>query len=316
MRAVLQFRASSGLRARLAAVAAAQADLSVEVVNEDDAAAFARALPGMEVLLHVLKPVTAEVITLAPRLRLIQKIGVGVNTIALDAARARGIAVCNMPGSNSQAVAEHALMLMLAALRRVVPLDAATRAGRGWALPTDALDDCGELAGRCVGLVGYGAVPQRLAPVLQALGARVLHTSRSGAGAGDPGWRTLDALLDEADVVSLHVPLTPETQGLLNAARIARMRRGAILVNTARGALIDEAALLAALRSGHLRAAGMDVFEHEPARASNPLLALDNVVATPHVAWLTPETLERSLGIAVENCRRLARGDALLHRVA
>lgn len=315
MHAVLQFRASGGLRARLAAMARTVDGLAIEVVDEDDEAAFMRALPQMQVLLHVLKPVSAEVIARAPQLRLIQKIGVGVNTIALDAARARGIAVCNMPGSNSQAVAEHTLMLMLAALRRTVPLDAATRAGRGWSLPVDAPDDCGELAGRCVGLVGFGAVPQRLAPVLLALGARVVHTSRSAAGTGDPGWRSLDALLAEADVVSLHVPLTPVTQNLMTADRIARMRRGAVLVNTARGALVDEAALLAALRSGHLRAAGLDVFADEPVKAGNPLLALDNVVATPHVAWLTPETLERSLGIALENCRRLAAGDALMHRV-
>ncbi|MEO6624766.1 MAG: 2-hydroxyacid dehydrogenase [Burkholderiaceae bacterium] len=313
---MLQFRASSGLRARLASIAGALPDLAIEVVDEDDDAAFVRALTNMEVLLHVLKPVTAEVISRAPRLRLIQKIGVGVNTIALDAARARGIAVCNMPGSNSQAVAEHTLMLMLATLRRVLPLDAAMRAGRGWVLHPDALDDCGELAGRCVGLVGYGAVPQRLAPVLLALGARVIHTSRRGGGTGDTGWRSLDALLAEADVVSLHVPLTPQTQGMLNADRIARMRRGAILVNTARGALVDEPALVAALRDRHLRAAGLDVFADEPADAINPLLALDNVVTTPHVAWLTPETLERSLAIAVENCHRLAKGEALLHRMA
>jgi phosphoglycerate dehydrogenase-like enzyme len=158
-------------------------------------------------------------------------------------------------------------------------------------------------------------VPQRLAPVLRALGARVIHTSRSGNAVGDNGWRSLDALLAEADVVSLHVPLTPETQGIMNAERLARMRHGAILVNTARGGLVDEGALLAALRSGALRAAGLDVFVQESAGASNPLLALDNVVATPHVAWLTPETLERSLGIALENCRRLAAGDTLLHRV-
>lgn len=314
MHAVLQFRASSGLRAHLAAVAVAQAGLTIEVVDPNDDEGFERALGQMDALLHVLEPVTAEVISRALRLRLIQKIGVGVNTIALDAARTRGIAVCNMPGSNSQAVAEHALMLMLAVLRRVVPLDRALRAGHGWTLTPDALDDCGELAGRCVGLVGFGAVPQRLAPVLQALGARVIHTSRSGS-ADNPGWRSLDALLAESDVVSLHVPLTAQTHGLMNADRIARMRRGAILVNTARGALVDEAALLAALRSRHLRAAGLDVFANEPTLAGNPLLAQDNVVATPHVAWLTPETLERSLGIAVENCRRLAQGEDLLYRV-
>jgi len=314
LRAVLHYRASSGLRGMLDAACSALPGLTVQLVDEADTGGFDAALPKMQVLLHVLKPVSAAMIAAAPRLRLIQKIGVGVNTIDLDAARALGVAVCNMPGSNSQAVAEHTLMLMLAALRRVLLLDAATRAGAGWSLAPDALDNCGELAGRCVGLVGFGAVPRKLAPVLLALGARVLHTNRSGAAS--ESWRTLDGLLSEADVVSLHIPLNPDTAGLINAQRLARMKRGAVLVNTARGGLVDEAALLAALRSGHLRAAGLDVLAQEPTSANNPLLALDNVVVTPHVAWLTPETLQRSLGIAVENCRRLTLGAPLLHRVA
>lgn len=315
MRAVLHFRAGAGLRRQLDAALAAARGLSVQVVDPDDAPAFEAARRDMEVLLHVLEPVGADLIAAAPRLRLIQKIGVGVNTIDLAAARAHGVAVCNMPGSNSQAVAEHTLMLMLAALRRVVPLDAAARAGRGWSLAPEALDGCGELAGRCVGLVGYGAVPRRLEPVLQALGARVIHTNRSGEPAGGASWRTLDALLAEADVVSLHLPLSAQTAGLLDARRIARMKPAAVLVNTARGGLVDEAALVAALRSGRLRAAGLDVLALEPAAADNPLLALDTVVVTPHVAWLTPETLARSLAIALANCDRLARGEPLLHRV-
>jgi len=315
MHAVLHYRASSGLRARLDAALAGVPGLAVQVIDEADTASLAAAAPTMDVLLHVLQPVTAAMMAAASKLRLIQKIGVGVNTIDLDAARARGIAVCNMPGSNSQAVAEHTLMLMLTALRRVVLLDRATRAGKGWSLAPDALDDCGELAGRCVGLVGFGEVPRRLAPVLLALGARVIHTNRGGARGDGTGWRTLDQLLAEADVVSLHLPLTEDTAGLLDARRLARMKPGAVLVNTARGGLVDEPAMLAALRSGQLRAAGLDVLAQEPTPAGNPLLALDNVVVTPHVAWLTPETLARSLGIALENCRRLGFDEPLLHRV-
>ena len=116
--------------------------------------------------------------------------------------------------------------------------------------------------------------------------------------------------------MSLHVPLAPDTARLVDAAAIARMKPGAVLVNTARGGLVDETALAAALRTGRLAAAGLDVFETEPAAAGNPLFALDNVVCSPHVAWLTRETLERSLAVAVENCRRLAAGADLLHRVA
>ena len=123
-------------------------------------------------------------------------------------------------------------------------------------------------------------------------------------------------MLATADIVSLHLPLVADTERMIDAAALARMKPGAILVNTARGGLIDEAALVEALRGGHLRAAGLDVFADEPVAPDNPLLALDNVVLMPHVAWLTPETLDRSLDIAVENMRRLRDGRELLHRVA
>ncbi len=174
MKAVLHYRASPGFRRRLAA---APDWLSLAVVAEADSEAFAREMIDAEVLLHVLEPVTADHIAAAPALRLIQKIGVGVNTIDLAAARARGIAVCNMPGTNSQAVAELTLALMLAALRRVPLFDRETRAGRGWTAELDHFDGIGEIAGRTVGLVGYGEVARRLAPVLAALGARVLYTA-------------------------------------------------------------------------------------------------------------------------------------------
>ena len=289
--------------------------LSVSVCAMSDHARFARLLPETEVLWHLLEPVTAEVVAAAPRLRLVQKIGVGVNTIDLEASRRRGVAVCNMPGTNTQAVSEMTLLLMLGALRRVSQLDAATRAGRGWKLPAELQDSYGEVGGRTVGLVGYGAVASRLGPILRAMGARVLFASRSEKPSAVGERRPLADLLAESDVVSLHVPLTRETERLIDAEAIARMKPGAVIVNTARGALIDEAALVAALRTGSIGAAGLDVFETEPTPAGSALLALDNVVCTPHLAWLTRETLERSLAVAVENCRRLAAGEDLLHRV-
>ena len=314
MHVVYHYSAGPDLTRRLAALSGAGLDVSVCAMS--DRARFAALLPGTEVLWHLLEPVTADVVAAARRLRLVQKIGVGVNTIDLDAARRRGVAVCNMPGTNSQAVAEMTLLLMLGALRRVSQLDAATRAGRGWALPAALQDRSGELCGRTVGLVGYGAVPRRLAPVLQALGARVLFASRSEKPGAVGERRPLDELLAGSDVVSLHVPLGPETERLIDAAAIARMKPGAVVVNTARGGLIDEAALVEGLRTGRIGAAGLDVFEDEPTPAGNALLALDNVVCTPHLAWSTRETLERSLAVAVENCRRLAAGEPLLHRVA
>jgi phosphoglycerate dehydrogenase-like enzyme len=310
MKAVLQYRASPGLRRRIAAL-----DFPTVIVDETDKGGFLREMRDAEVLLHVLEPVTAAVIDAAPRLRLIQKIGIGVNTIDLDAARRHGIAVCNMPGSNTQAVAEMTLLLMLATLRRLAQLDRLTRSGRGWGFQPELPDALGELAGRTVGLVGFGAVAKRLLPILQAIGAKVLYTSRRPALDALIPFLPMEELLPVADILSLHLPLTPETTGVVDAAAFAAMKRGSVLINTARGPLVDEAALLEALKRGHLRGAGLDVFAREPVAADDPLLALPNVVVTPHLAWLTEETLERSLTVITENCRRLAAGECLLYRV-
>jgi phosphoglycerate dehydrogenase-like enzyme len=289
--------------------------VEVSTCSEADDEGYARLMREAEVLWHVLKPVTAEHLAGAPNLKLIQKIGIGVNTIDLDAARARGVAVCNMPGTNSRAVAEMTLLLMLGALRRAATLDAATRAGRGWEAGPRWQECYGELSGRTIGLVGYGAVPAILAPILDAMGADLLYTARSPKTETLGVWNTLDELLARSDIVSLHLPLNAETARIIDAAAIAKMKPGAILINTARGGLVDEPALVAALTSGRLAAAGLDVFADEPVPPGNPLLALDNVILTPHVAWLTPETLERSLKVAVENCHRLAAREELLHRV-
>jgi phosphoglycerate dehydrogenase-like enzyme len=256
--------------------------------------------------------VTAAVIDAARRLKLIQKIGIGVNTIDLDAARRRSIAVCNMPGTNTQAVAEMNLLLVLATLRGLAQLDALTRT---WNLDPEIPDDLGELSGRTVGLVGFGAVARRLVPMLQAIGAKVVYTSRRAMADAPIPFLPFPELLPVADVLSLHLPLTSETTGIMDAVAFAAMKRGSILINTARGPLVDEAALCSALTSGHLRGAGLDVFCREPVGADDPLLTLPNVIVTPHLAWLTTETLERSLTVIAENCRRLRQGEALLHRV-
>jgi phosphoglycerate dehydrogenase-like enzyme len=314
MKIIFHFAAGTELTAQLAAQKAQ--NLDVVIIPEADDAALTAALPDTEVLWHVLKPCTAEMIAAAPKLRLIQKIGVGVNTIDLDAARARGIAVCNLPGSNARAVAELTLALMFSTLRRLPAFDAATRAGRGWALDPAMQDGLGELGGKTVGLVGYGAIPQALAPVLKALGCAVIYTARSPHADVQDAYRSLDALLAEADIVSLHVPLDAQTDQMIGRDALARMRPGAILINTARGGLVDPAALADALCSGHLAAAGLDVFAAEPPDPADPLLALPNVVLTPHIGWLTTQTFSRSFRTAAENCRRLAGGEPLLHQVA
>ena len=299
MKIVFHFDGSSALGTRLES-------LGVHMCPESDERRFHSLLPEMEVLWHVLKPVTAQVIERSPKLKLIQKIGSGVNTIDIEAAKRRGIAVCNLPGTNSRAVAEMTLLLMLACLRRLPDLQKAVQAG-DWGSAWKLQDQFGELGGRTVGLLGYGEVPKILLPILGAMGAKVLYWSRTRGNAD------LATLLSTSDIVSLHLPLTPETKFILDPRQ---MKRGAVLVNTARGGLVNQDFLEEALRSGHLGAAGLDVFAEEPIPADHPLLRLENVVCAPHLSWLTQETLERSIGAALQNVTRLRNGVPLENRVA
>jgi len=313
MKAILHYRATPGFRDQVSKL---QTDwLRIAVVEETDKPGFAREMQDADVLLHVLEPVRAETIDASPNLKLIQKLGIGVDTIDLEAARRRGIAVCNMPGANTRAVAELTLLLMLASLRRLTELDAETRAGNGWSLDPHSLDNLSELGGREVGLVGFGAVGRCLTPMLQAIGARVIYTDIKEASETSATFVSFQQLLSMADIVSLHVPLTAETTHIMNAAAFAAMKRGSILINTARGGLVDQAALCDAITSGHLRGAGLDVFPSEPVDAGNPLLKLPNVIVTPHLAWFTGETLARCLGVFADNCQRLRDGQPLVNRV-
>ena len=313
LKIVLHYEVGSEFVSRLEQLADSGLEIAVcPVVGRER---FAREMSDADVLWHFLEPVTFDVIEASPELRLIQKIGVGVNTIDLEAARKRNIRVCNMPGTNSRAVAEASLALMFAAMRRVVSFDLATRRGDGWNWNPELQDQLFELGGRCVGLVGYGSVPRILAPILLALGAEVIYCAPSLKADAIGEFCALSELLARADIISLHVPLDQQTRHMIDAKALATMKPGAVLVNTARGGLVDEAALIQALKHGPLRAAGLDTFEQEPTPRDNPLLRLDNVVVMPHVAWLTTDSLDRSLVVAVENCRRLASDEPLLHQV-
>jgi phosphoglycerate dehydrogenase-like enzyme len=309
MKVVYHAAAGPDLAARLAALP----ELDIAICPEGDDRRLASLLPDCEVLWHVLQRCTSEMISKAPKLRLIQKIGAGVNTIDLGAAKARGIPVCNLPGTNSRAVAEMTLALMLAVLRRVPRFDASLRSGVWTDLALQ--DGLGELGGRVVGLVGYGSVPRILAPVLAAIGCEVLYSARHSVPDAQARFVSLSTLLEQSDVVSLHLPLTTETDRLIDRAAIGRMKKGSVLINTARGGLVDEPALIDALRSGQLGGAGLDVFTEEPLPRDTALLALHNVVVTPHVAWTTTGTFDRSFALAAENCRRIMMGTPLLHRV-
>ena len=248
-----------------------------------------------------LTPLTAADFGRAKRLRAVCKQGVGVESVDLDAARARGVLVCNTPGVNSEAVAELALTLGLAVRRRVGEMDRAIRAG-GTVRREDFLG--GESWGTSVGIVGMGNIGTRVARKWRgAFEAQILaHDPFAPADRwGDiPHERvaTLHDLLPRVDLLTLHLPLTPESRGLIGARELALMRPGAILVNTARGGIVDEAALLDALRRGHLGGAGLDVFAAEPPTADNPLVSLPNVLSTPHAAGGTRDT-QRNSALAV-----------------
>lgn len=280
--------------------------LDIHYCAEDDNDTFYRELPQAEVIWHVLRPLSGADLERATRCRLVHKLGAGVNTIDVETASRRGIAVANMPGANAASVAEGALLLMLAALRRLPELDRATREGRGWPSDPSLGETVRDIGGASVGLIGYGNIAKRVETIVAAMGAEVLHTSTGDDG--HSGWRSLPDLLAASDIVSLHLPLTAQTSNLLDAAALALMRPSAVIVNTSRGPIIDEKALVDALRGGRLAAAGLDVFAVEPVAADNPLLSLANVVLTPHVTWYTADTMRRYLTEAVDNCLRIRDG--------
>jgi len=312
VKVVYHFDAGPRLKRQMAGLSSQGIDVVCCTEGADEP--FLTEVKTADAIWHSLKPITADTISRAPNLKLIQKIGVGVNTIDLNAARAGGIAVCNMPGTNSRAVSEMTLLLMLAAGRLLPRIDRLCRDGT-WAPDEATGESFSEIAGKTVGLVGFGSVPQMLAPILEAMGVTVIFTARS-SHASSYRQCSLEELVGQADIVSLHIPLMPETTRLFDDKMIRSMKPGAILVNTARGGLVDEAALVAALKDGHIRSAGLDVFADEPVSSDNPLMALDQVALAPHLAWLTNETLERSMKIAVANTLGIRDGGTLIHRVA
>ncbi len=245
---------------------------------------------------------------LFPALRLVANFGVGYDRIDVAACRARGVAVTNTPGVLDAATADLAVALMLAARRRVVEGDALVRAGR-WATAWSDGPFLGrEVTGATLGIVGHGRIGAAVARRARGFDMRILVHGRTRVD--DPPWRPLDDLLRESDVVSLHTPLTPETAGLISRERLALLRDGATLVNTARGGVVDEAALVDELVSGRI-SAGLDVFAHEP-HVPQELLGLPNVVLTPHVASATVETRAAMARVVVDNVLALERGEPLL----
>jgi len=242
---------------------------------------------------------TAAVIESAPTLRLISVWGTGTDHVDLAAAQRRGVTVTSTPGVNANAVAEHTMALMLSIMRRIPAMDAAMRAGQ-W--PRGMLS---QLEGKTVGVVGLGAIGTRVASLANAFGVRLLASTLDddGGRSAAVGARhvPIETLLRESDVVTLHLRLSERTRGYIDGARLALMKPSAFLVNTARADLVDRTALIDALAGSRIAGAALDVFHEEPIPAGDALLALPNVVLTPHDAGMTPEVIERGLRRAVQN---------------
>jgi phosphoglycerate dehydrogenase-like enzyme len=249
---------------------------------------------------------TDGVLAGCPRLRLISIWGTGTDNVDLTACRARGVAVTNTPGVNAHAVAEHTVALMLAITRRIPAMDRDTRAGQ-W--PRGLLV---QLEGQTVGLIGLGAIGGRVGQLLRPFGVRLLATTygpdEGRAAAAGARHVPVETLLRESDIVSLHLRLSSDTQGYLGRDRLALMKPTAFLVNTARGALVDKTALVAALHDGRLAGAALDVFHEEPIPASDPILTLPNVVLTPHNGGMTREVIDAGILRAVENIEHFLAG--------
>jgi phosphoglycerate dehydrogenase-like enzyme len=249
---------------------------------------------------------TEGVFSACPALKLVSVWGTGTDNIDLNAAGMRGVTICNTPGVNAFAVAEHALTLMLAVGRKITTLDAEMRKNK-W--PRELLT---QLLGKTLGVFGMGTIGARVAALGKAIGMDVLAWSAQGdqarirAAGATPA--TKADILARADVVSLHVRLSPETRGFLGRKELAMMKPTAILVNTGRGALVDREALLGALKERKIMGAGLDVFHQEPLAADDPILALPNVIVSPHNAGQTPEVIRDGLLRAVENIEHFLAG--------
>ncbi|WP_207061923.1 2-hydroxyacid dehydrogenase [Motiliproteus sp. SC1-56] len=254
----------------------------------------------------------ADTLAACPALQLICVAATGTNNVDLQAARNQGIRVSNCQAYGTAAVAQHVLGLMLALATRLLDYERAVRAGAWQKSPRFCLLDYPimELAGKTLGIVGYGELGRAVARLGEALGMRVLVAQRPGTESPAQGRLPLAELLAQVDVLSLHTPLTEATRDLIGAEELARMRPGALLINAARGGIVDEQALAEALRSGHLGGAGVDVLSQEPPREGNPLLAGDvpNLIVTPHSAWGSLEARQRIVDQLAENIAAFVAG--------
>jgi glycerate dehydrogenase len=294
-----------------------------------DTRSLREALPGLEIRDHTAQQdvasrvagrdvvlvnklrITREIIEASPALRLIALAATGTNNVDLVAAGEHGVAVCNLRDYCTASVVQHVFGVLLLLTQRLREYDALVRSGAWQRGEQFCLLDypIRELVGRRLGIVGYGTLGRGVARAATAFGMEVLVANRPG-GTAVPGRMDLDELLPAVDVLSLHCPLAPATQGMIGAARLSRMKRDAVLINTARGALVDAAALADALRGGRLGGAAIDVLSQEPPVDGSPLLAGDipNLVVTPHIAWAAREARQRCIDEMAANIADFRRG--------
>lgn len=297
-----------------AAIAAAiPSDWTVRFVEENSLGSRAALIREADIVFVMAAPMPRELLAEAHRLRLIQKLGAGLDKIDLDFCRERGIGVARLQAGNSVPVAEHTILLMLASYRQLAQIDRRTRAGN-WN-KEDARGMHRSLQHKTVGLVGFGAIGREVAKRLRGFNVNIIYYDPVRAKVDveqslGVTYVELDALVREADIVSLHLPLMPQTKDIIDAKRIAAMKQGAVLINCARGGLVDEAALADALKAGRLLGAGIDAFSQEPP-VGNPLLEIDSAIVTPHLAGATLDNFASVVARSVENAKAVLRGEPL-----
>jgi len=289
-------------------------DFEVRFTGSVDPAELAELVSDAHFLLLGGTRIDAPLLAHCKHVQLIQKFGVGLDAVDMDAVRRAGIPFAVAAGGNAPPVSEMALTLMLAVNRRVLYGDGTTRQGL-WVKP-EMRSTCLQLDGQTIGLLGFGAIARMTARRLAGFDVKILYHSRTRADADTEQalrarYVTREELLAQSDVLSLHIPLNAETRHTIDARALAQMKPGAIIVNTARGGVIDEAAMVDALRSGRLRGAGLDVFDTEPPPPDNPLFKLDNVVLMPHAGGGAFNNVGRAMGHAIGNMRKFRDGQPL-----
>lgn len=289
---------------------AACGDLTVYDKTPTDALTIER-LQGADIAISNKTPITAEILDACPTVKLICVLATGYNVIDCDAAAQRNIPVCNVPDYGTSAVAQFTFALLLEICHQIGHHDRVVHQGKWTACPSFCFWDTPqmELAGKTLGIIGFGRIGQAVAKIAAALGMKVLAYSRTEKPGFD--FVSLEELLQKSDILTIHCPLTPQTQGLINRQTLSVMKDGAILLNTSRGAVLDEAAVAEALASGKLKAAAVDVACVEPIPADSPLLHAPNCIITPHMAWAPAESRRRILDCTVRSIQAFCNGSPI-----